>query len=237
MRIAICEDDIVQLNQHKKQLETLCQKYNVAAKISTYETGKAFLFDAEDAENQPDFIVLDIFMPGPNGIFVAESLREIENKKSEILFITHSSEHWKQAFKLKAINYIIKDELDEEEFEQIFLEAKESIERKNTEVITLTCGGTVCNIQIPEISYFEVHRNIMTVHYEKNKTFDFYTTMSNLEEKLEGRGFVRVHNSFLVAKKQIKLFSRTGVELLDGSFLTVGRTYYQKVKALLENEL
>ena len=58
------------------------------------------------ASLQPDIIFLDIQMPGLDGLVVAENIRQ--TSETEIVFVTAYDRHALDAFRLNALNYIVK---------------------------------------------------------------------------------------------------------------------------------
>ena len=77
---------------------------------------------------------------------------------------------------------------------------------------------------LSDINYFEVQNRIITVHYESG-SFEFYSTMSKIEESLFGKGFVRIHRAYLVARRYIQTITSGEVKLLNGVSLPVGGRY------------
>lgn len=82
MRVAICDDEKIQLSITKTSVENAYNSLDLI--VDTYTSG-AELLSAVDAANY-DLIILDIEMPGLNGIETAKKLRKIEDKTAIVFF-------------------------------------------------------------------------------------------------------------------------------------------------------
>ena len=172
-------------------------------------------------------------MPDLGGFEVARAIRKA-GYRTEIIFSTIAKERAIEAFDVEALHYIVKDETPEEKFRKILHKALQRVERRNIESISLTCAGEICNIPIKEIRYFEVLNKIITVYYQKDKKFEFYSTLGKIENLLCKKGFVRIQRSYLVNIRNIASLTYNYVTLKDGTTLSMGRGKYTRVKEMLE---
>ena len=224
MIIFICDDNAEQSSLCKQAISRLAHRHNVHAKIKTFPSGDALLFEAEDVYATLDLVYLDIHMPGLNGMDTAKRLREI-GYLGDIVFFTVSPDFAIAGYDVSALHYVVKDKTSDEKFEEIFVRACERKARRESEVLVLTCAGESRCIPVEDIRYFEIQQRIVTVVYADER-FEFYSTMMRLEEQLFNRGFVRTHKSFLVSKRFIRSIDSTRVQLDTGEELPVGKRYY-----------
>lgn len=145
--------------------------------------------------------------------------------------MTTSEDYVFDSFDAFPVHYLLKEETTEEKFEQVFLRA-----------VRLTCGDVakkfVCQsgrakkiIPIKEISYFDIWKGVVTVHYGQGKTFKYWITMDVLEEQLRDKNFIRTHRSYIINLQYISKFERRTVLLKTGESIPVGVTYEEKVKS------
>lgn len=235
IRVVICEDT----NNEREKLIKLCRemedKYQLKLGLKTYTSGNALVFDLGEPKNcnSIDILFLDIHLPGISGIEVAKEARRI-GYIGVIIFVTKSKDYFEDAFDVKAINYLVKGERTNYRFESVFQQAIEAVKDVRQEVIVLSGLEGFKQIEIKDISYFEVANRIITVHYKKNKTFEFISTFQKLENQLFDRGFQRIHRAYLVSIYAIKNFSYQEVILKTGEVLPVGRKYYTALKEEME---
>lgn len=97
-------------------------------------TATAF-YGAEGIEkfyrHRPDVVITDIQMPGMSGIELAEKIREAD-RDTMILFLSgyHEFEYTRSALLLDVKDYILKDELEEEELRKKLHVIREELERR-----------------------------------------------------------------------------------------------------------
>ncbi len=232
MRIAICDDERSDLEGFAERIGMLTRKYNIAADLEYFDNGKQLLFHLDDNINPPNIIYLDIFLPGISGIQTAKELRK-RNYLGEIIFISNSDRYAFEAFDVDALNYIVKPTMQEDKFEEVFLKATQRAAKKVREVITVSCAGENKVIPIADILYFEVSKYVVTVYFGE-ESFEFYSTLGKIENGMIGKGFVRVHRSFLVSQKHIREMNRQEIVLSNGAIVPVGRSYWQDLKTEMD---
>ena len=232
MRIAICDDEQDQLDCYAKKIRLLADKNNINVEIVCYSSGRQLLFHAEDEAQRPDLVFLDVNMPEQKGTLVAKALRD-QKIDCELIFLTVSKGHMLDAFDVDALHYIVKQEITDEKFEQVFLKACRRAMKKRQESITISCAGESRVIPLEDIRFFEVRNYIITVHY-RDEQFEFYSTLGKVENTLTGRDFLRVHRSFLIAIKEINKITRQEVVLLGGRKIPIGRSYVKSIRQTLE---
>jgi len=238
MKIAICDDHKEAIDTYLNKAKAVCKSKNVDAHFSSYLDGDKLLFAVDDYATCPDVLLLDINMPGTDGLRVAEELRN-RNLPMEIIFITVSDqvEHLQKAFDLEASSYFIKNRDTDERFSAILQRAIDRAEERNTETLTLNCAGETRNINLKKIYFFECQRNILTVHYvvgKGKKHFDFYSTMAKMENILWQKGFIKCHRSFIVNREHILEVGMNEIVLTDGRMLPIGKTRKKDVEEALE---
>ena len=224
MNIFICDDSQEHVSLCRKTLLKLSERHDIHVKIKTFPSGEALLFEAEDAFSSVDLIYLDIRMPGPDGLETAKRLRKL-GYPGDIVFFTVSRDYAIAGYDVNALHYVVKEQTSADKFEEIFLSAVERAQKRESEVLVLTCAGESRCIPVEDIRYFEIQQRIVTVVYADER-FEFYSTMMRLEEQLFNRGFVRTHKSFLVSKRFIRSIDSTRVLLDTGEELPVGKRYY-----------
>ena len=104
MRILLCDDDTLVLEQLKKLLEYFFENVHVKIpEIVSYTSGEELLKD----KDQKDIVFLDIEMPGVDGIYVGNELKA-ENRNVIIFVVTSYSEYLDEAMKFHVFRYISK---------------------------------------------------------------------------------------------------------------------------------
>lgn len=239
IRVAICDDNEKERLFFCDLCKGIREKSNIPIKAKQYEHGEALLFDMEDTKimNSVDIVLLDIHMPGPNGVDIARSLREFGYQGS-IIFITRSNEHWRSAFDVKAFNYITKDDDIKERFVKVFLEAAREAQNRRDKTLVFSSIDETRQIEVATISHFEINNHLITVYYGENDTFEFVSSLSKIETLLVSDNFMRVHRSFLVslshiASQQVK---NNSIVMLNGATIPVSRKCNSLLRKTLEEQ-
>lgn len=100
--------------------------------------------------------------------------------------------------------------------------------------IVFTRNGQLLQLSARDILYLESEHHEIRLHLEGD-VFLIKETLSQCEERLRGRGFVRIERSFLVNMYHIRCLRREDVLLDNGECLYVSRRRYTEVKLMFEN--
>ncbi len=231
MQIAVCDDE----KEIRDMLAEKIGKLYPQAGLSLYRSGEELLL----AEKEPDILLLDIQMPGKNGMETAKELRR-KNKKAIIIFVTALEDFVFQAFDVGAFHYLVKP-FDDGKFAEVLRNAVEQSEdRKKPEdagrkgeipSLIITTGGEHITIHLEDVVYAEVFDRKVILH-TMDADIEYYGKMKELEEKA-GDEFYRTHRSFLVNFDFIRKYDATTVYLKKGQVLMAKRKYQEFVKQYL----
>ena len=179
------------------------------------------------SRNQVDVIFLDIQLPKLNGI---SFLRTVQDPPL-VVITTAYSEHAVEAFELTVFDYLLKP-YPFERFLKTVNRINTHFQDKRTEkpqpgLETITIRENRENIKLPvsEIKYVESQKEYVLFVCE-GQTFRSRMSMAQVEEVLDGKGFLRIHRSFLIAVFHIDSYSRRQIKI-GGESIPIGR-YYQK---------
>ena len=228
MRVVICIPD-------SKEREFCRRRINEIAKID----GITLIIDevkisqiGDSYINMNDFDDTDIIYLGVDsnfdGIRIAQSIRKA-GTNAEIVFFTQFKDAVFDAFDVEALHYLVDGEVNAVKFDEVFRKAISRAESRTQASIVLNCAGEQRRILISQIYYFEVFNRIVTVYYQDG-TFEFYSTLSKLEDSLARRGFVRVHRAYLVSERYIANIKRKEITLIDGTTIPVGGKYINNIQ-------
>ena len=103
---------------------------------------------------------------------------------------------------------------------------------KRLRIITIQINGERINVPVSNILYMESSARIITMHLIENvrPMYQFYGNMSDLAQKLEILGFLRVHKSYLVNMKYIEIFQCKRLEIKGGILIPSSERKYSELK-------
>lgn len=183
--------------------------------------------EAIHAEN-PDLLFLDIRLNDGSGFDV---LKHLKDKKPGVIFITAYEEYAIQAFKVSALDYLLKP-IDPDDFSAAVKRALQKINEgkfaermdvfmKNMEnasqgvkKMTLKTADSIHVINIADIVCCEADRNYTEFHLITGEKIVVSKSLGEYEDMLPVDSFLRVHQSYLVNVAYIKRYDKT-----DGGFL------------------
>jgi DNA-binding LytR/AlgR family response regulator len=204
---------------------------NLSAKIQFIELAAVFTdpFKALDylQHEKIDLIFLDIKMPDISGIELLKSLA----RPPMVIFTTAYSEHAVESFELDVIDYLLKP-FSQSRFLKACNKAAEHFRLKNGEAPFFIKSGTE-NIRLePEdLLYVESRGNYMQFVL-RDKIITSRLTMSEVEALLPSAHFVRIHRSFIAAKKHITRIDKNSVWVKDTE-LPIGSGFAYEVEKLI----
>ena len=105
MTIALGDDSGSDIERLHKDLSRYCHEHHVYMNIDRFTEGTAFLKAMRHTAY--DLVFLDIYMGDTTGISVAERIRKAD-PKCQVIFITVSTEHAVSAYRIHALDYLVK---------------------------------------------------------------------------------------------------------------------------------
>ena len=250
LHVIICDDEAASLSF----LETLVREWAAGRKcgiaVTPCKSAEQFLFNREDWE-EADIMLLDIDMPGMNGISLARRLRQ-EGKRVQIIFATGLADYVLEGYDVEAVSYLIKPV----EREKLFACLDRAKERCGQEepVLLLDLAGGTARVRLAQICYLESDAHDTQVHCVRSaysmeeeppqaksrtvqetevtavttETVRCRTGIRELEERLARYGgFFRIHRSYVVNLAYVSRITRKDVLMDSGETLPVSRNRWE----------
>lgn len=203
--------------------------------IAAFTPGLAIVSECEDVpsaikaihKHQPELVFLDIEMPGYSGLELHDFFSK-EEITFDIIFTTAYSEYAIQAFKLSAVDYLLKP-IDAIELEAAVVRyqtknkkqkanyqaLKENLQRKNTNKLAVPSGQSIHLLDNENIIYFKADNSYTEIKLSTNDKLVVSRTLKNFEEGLQDEKiFFRCHKSYLVNLAYVKEYVKS-----DGGYL------------------
>ncbi len=184
-------------------------------------------------DSHPDVVLMDIRMPGMDGLEAARHLSEMDEPPA-IIFTTAYSEHALEAYDANAVDYLVKP-IRQEKLEKSLAKARKltkaqiaalNIETNNTgrSHICARIRGNLELIPVDEIVYFQADQKYITVRHLGGEVL-IEDALKNLETEFEDR-LIRIHRNALVSTHYI-----TGMEKnIDGRFVVTFKEVDDKLE-------
>lgn len=226
MKILICDDEEPFALQMRDLLQAHCAQKAIAAEFVTV-TQPQTLSQSDFA--QFDIAFLDVDMQPMNGIDVGRALRRARSDVI-IIFVTNYVEYAPEGFELQAFRYLVKSQITHKLQEYLSCALEQFAQ--NRQVITISLQGEKIDVSTDKILYIEAKTRMVVMHLTQHArtTFEFYATISAMEENLAALGFLRIHKSYLVNMKYLSKLQCRSAVLSTGQTLSVSEKSYPVIK-------
>ena len=226
-----------------ERLQLLLARNDGIDLVGTASDGEAAVRMA--AALSPDLMLLDIAMPGLDGIAVARSLAE-QQPSPAVIFVTAFDQFAVAAFEVEAVDYLMKP-VEPVRLQRAIELARTHIDQRGSrpprgegsqwldEFWASDMSGLV-RIAARDVDRVSAERDYMRLHVGR-RSWLIHHSMTALEEGLDPELFVRLHRSAIVRKDFIAGFSRNPsgrwiARLADGTEQPVGRLYSDRVRSI-----
>jgi two-component system, LytTR family, response regulator len=204
-------------------------------------------------KEKPDIVFLDVQMPEKDGFQVIKEIGA--DAMPIVIFITAHDEFAIRAFESQALDYLLKP-FGEQRLQQALRRARHLLANRDTVPAQLAdlvshlrnprpiatrlavkCDGRVLFLRLEEIDWIEAVGDYVNLHVGP-ETHLLRARMSDMEKKLSGGRFFRIHRSTIVNLDRVKEFrpihlGESAVVLRNGVKLAASRACAQNLQQAL----
>lgn len=182
-----------------------------------------------------DLLFLDIKMPNISGV---DFLRTIKNPPPTI-FTTAYRDYALESYDLEVIDYLLKPITFQRFFKAVHRFMNPKVQQQEvvnvvSEFFLFKSGNKHHKIFFKDIVYVESLKDYVKIHFNKDKSVVGKYKISDIEQRLKDKDFLRIHRSFIVNKKRITAFSSTTLEI-DFMDLPIGASYKSEVDLFIKS--
>lgn len=189
----------------------------------------------ELAKNDIDVLFIDINMPDLNGL---DFVRSLDNPPM-VVFTTAYQEHAIEGYRVNAIDYLLKPFGMSE-----VLRAAEKVRRQyelvhaallspidEYDAMFLRVEHRVVRLLVKDIIFVEGYGEYLRIYLDRqDKPLVAYLRMKEMEERLAGRNFMRLHKSYIVNLHHVTEISKSRVTLDTGAEIPIGESYRENLQ-------
>lgn len=216
MRIAVVDDE----DSSAQKLCDYLQRYEVefGQKIEYQRFTDGFSF-LTGFKGQFDVILLDVSMPGIDGMETAKRIRQADSQVM-ILFITNMAQYAIRGYEVDALDYILKP-VSYFAFSQRLGRAISRLDRQGKHYLMITCKTGSRKLEIESIYYVESQGHNL-IYHTADGDYTVPGTIKNAEEKLLPFHFFRCNKGFLVSLAHVDAIDE-GCALVGGDRVLISR--------------
>ena len=243
MKVLVVDDETLARDRLVSMLQDLDDDYQVVG-----EAANGMQAIEQVLALQPEVLLLDIHMPGMNGLEVATHLTKHENAPA-IIFTTAYDEHALAAFEAQAIAYLLKP-IQAEQLAASLKKARQLRHGQLKEIqtrdeskrshISVKLRGDLQLIPVASVQYFRADQKYIEMRHLGGTSL-IEESLKTLEEEFSDT-FIRVHRNALIAINAVTGIERDSLGrsyvLLAGceERLDVSRRHVSVVRQLLKSK-
>jgi two-component system response regulator AlgR len=229
-----------------ERLQILCARVPGLHLVGTASDGEGALRLVEALK--PDLLLLDIAMPGLDGMAVAQALERLSPKPA-VIFATAFDQFAVAAFDVSAVDYLLKP-VAQDRLERAVGRVRAQIAAAPsypvsdaapavsayTQEFWVPHRAEIVRIPTGDIDLIEAERDYMRLHVGP-RSYLLHQTITALERRLDPTLFIRLHRSTIAQRDRIAGFKHDGMgawtaQLSNGREVRIGRTYLAEARAL-----
>lgn len=211
LRVLIVDDEAPARSRLKELLQDISasQPLELVGQAANGNEALAFL-----AQNAADVVLLDIRMPGMDGIEAAQHMQRLPQPPA-VIFVTAYDHYAIQAFEVNAIDYLLKPVRAERLLAALLkakalaagsVEALRGLAPQGRVNLSVYERGRVVLVPVEKIIYLRAELKYVTVRTAERE-YLVEESLSHLEQEFDRR-FVRIHRNCLVARAYVGGFER-----------------------------
>jgi two-component system response regulator AlgR len=158
-----------------------------------------------------DAVLLDVHMPGADGIALARALQALPRRPA-VVFITAHAEHAVQAFEIEAVDYLTKPvrlerlQLALQKVQRLAAAAPGAQPGAVQESLLIQDRGRTERVPLAEVLYFKAELKYITVR-TASRSYILDGSLNELEERYAAH-YLRVHRNALVLRHAMRALER-----------------------------
>ena len=206
LRVLIVDDEALA----RLRLRTLLGDCPEPATQLVAEAGHAVQAMDALSRNAVDLVLLDIGMPGVDGMALAQTIATLPNAPA-VVFVTAHPGHAVDAFALEAVDYLTKP-VRLERLQQALQKVARglAVQGRQTvvpaEVLIIQDRGRTERVPVDEVLYFKAELKYITVRTAR-RSYILDGSLNELEERHASQ-FMRIHRNALIARRAIRALEK-----------------------------
>lgn len=231
MRVALCDDEEQQLAQTEAVLaEYGALRSALPLTVTSFTSGITLLEHMRNKEGF-DLYLLDMIMPGENGIELGEEIRALD-QVGPIVYLTSSPDFAVDSYRVKAADYLLKPVKKDRLFRTLD-ETAAALARKQWEFVTIKTREGLRRVPLDFVVYAELVGRCVHYRLSDGTTVEGMSLRGAFQEAvaplLTYPQFLLCAASFLVNLDFVEMVEQGGLRLVDGGRLPLSRALRAQV--------
>ena len=182
-------------------------------------------------DQQVDLMILDVMMPGMNGL---ELMKALEAERPQVILVSSNKDFAAEAFDFDVTDFLVKP-VSNERFLRAIVKARRLHEGRagialhDDNYVFIKANARLVKIDIRDILFVEALSDYVTINTANNK-YTIHSTMKGIETTLPEKYFYRIHNSYIIRLDRISEIDDNCV-IIGQKLIPVSRS---RIKGLMQ---
>lgn len=176
-----------------------------------------------------DLIFIDLQMPDFSGM----DIMKMFNNQHNFIITSAYQEYALDAFQFNVVDFLVKP-ISFRRFHQSvqkFMQWQETfVSTREKDHFFVRSERKLYRISVESILYIEGLKDYIRIHTTDEKLV-VHENMKDILEKLPGNEFIRIHRSYIIALKRIKIIEGNQIWIQGSKQLPIGDTYRKRLAA------
>lgn len=226
--IILCDDNEIELKEYAEKIEShLNNNQEYGFTIRCYSSGITLDFELEDS-GRADLYLLDIDMPGVNGIQIAKRI-QVVYPNAIVYFITSHLEYATEGYRVEARRYLIKGG-DERYLNEAIDYACEKIISLQKDYISFSSYHDTTIILVTDIMYVVREKRRLIVHTYPKVEIAVNENIQSLYKRISYPNFIFINRGTIINIDYVRRTNQNTVIMLDGKELEISRMKIKEIK-------
>lgn len=227
MRMAICDDDERELRRLSGLMAEYQSSRGKSIDCRMYDNGTDFLCEMRGGDY--DLILLDVLMPGVNGIQAARELRK-KDMNVRIILLSAAPEFAVESYNVGAYHYLLKP-VDPDLLFGLMDKIAGELETQDGQGFLLRNREGVVRVVYEKLAYAEVVNKTIFCHMTDGAVYETNSALTEFEQNFKGREeFVKTHRSYLVNLSSIQAIDAHCAVTGSGDRIPISRLRHKQVQ-------
>lgn len=236
LKFAICDDNSMQVDLLGDILEEYLSGKGVEGKISKFSSGLSLL-DAVRENGFFDVYILDMIMPGANGLETASTLRMMKDP-GVIIFLTATVEYAVMSYDVKAHYYLVKP-LDTPKLYKVLDDALSTL-KKQPKSFVIKNHNCETKLFLEDVMYVDIENRCPVYHTKDGKEYSDKVIRGTFKEAVQNlfecSDFVFCGSSTVINKRYVDVIDSESVLLKGGVLLYPSKSGIADLKKSLRQQ-
>ncbi len=226
LRVAVVDDEEAARELYSALARDWARRRGVEAEVVAFASAEQLLFSLDDAAC--DVVLLDIEMPGLDGMGLARELRS-RGERVQIVFVTGIIDHALDGYDVDAVSYLLKP-VRAEKLDAALDRALDRVGREEP-VLVVESAGETSRVPLTRICFLEARGHDTLVILADGARLVSTRGIAQLEAELSRMSglFLKTHRSYLVNLPHVRRITRRDVEMDTCDVLPIARGRWEEL--------